>query len=1583
MKLVILLLFFILCLPLGMKAQGISTFPHSTSFEGSLDLGSSVADAYQQWSSYVGGGAISATEFSFTRNSGSTLSSNTGPGSAYSGSYYVYTESSSPVAAGQNASLECVYDLSCRTNASMTFNYHNYGSGSIGPAYAYLFVYDLTLGAWGNGGTSIWSSTTSSNSWLTGTIDLSGYDGHSIVVIFDVIVNGYRSDFALDNIVVSADNATPSQPSTITGAADPVPGDSETYSVTNVSGVTYTWSFPSGWVITSGQGTNSVAVTVGSTNGTISVTPSNGCGSGTARTLSTTIPNYRAAFSNISFGSSTWCNGESRDVTIDVQNTGVATWNTTYNTNLGVKWNHWSDYHVRTSTDLAPGASQTYTLTIEGKDATQGPVYTTDLDGTYTLQFDLVNEASCWFANNSGSCGPGNSVATSSSITHTSGPSSLTATADGASSADICSGGTVALVGSATGGSSTSTSTSESGSGGATYGATYGTGTPITINFPALPSNATVTSVGVTMSATSNGASYRSEIRVEIDPPAVFGSNQSDIQPSALSSSGSFADVAIGSFAALDPEGTWTFDFRETYVDGENPDANITDITITCNYTVPGPVSYAWSEDGGTTTFATGSSATSNAITSNTTITMTATDDGNSCTSTATVSVTANGLPSNSSVAISSSSSPPKNSEDLSASVSTTDPESATVYSENDWRVDGSSFAVQNLSFDADGSDGLTSNSSQGGVLTAYGDATQVAGLKGQAYEFDGNGDYLQNSSLNIDPSNGLSMSFWTYANSLGSGAQRWINLGATGSGEQFCIRKTSSNVVEAYVKTGGNHSNWCSGCSNGDFIYLSGQVTTGSWQHWVLTWDGGTSNGQMKLYKNGALIHTTTTDAGGLLPITSLTISQTNSTGWNGKIDELLIFERDISADQVTALYNSGTPSYSTIANDETSCGESWTVSSLPVDAAGCQGSATLSSGVTISGAQVATADVTDYSTTCGVQTYDIAIDDLTATGSWEVSPASAVLFDDPTSQSATITIDPTQIPSQFNENLTLTWTPTDGNCASDNCVIRFSAPSPSGSMDTDSWVWGGLTNTTWSESTNWYKWSGVQWIKAGGSSGFTIPDVGDKIYVLSTNDVCVNNTLTNAGTSFADLNIQSGGSFDFGSSNTSITGNITNDGTMQGGTGTVTLSGSTDQTISGSGTVSFNNLTVNKSSGNAIISTQTDIGNTLTMTKGNIVNSQPVVLGVNSVNPGTLNHSSGVITGQLRRYFANQTGSTFFPIGTSSNMRDVTVNFTSAPGSNQYLTASYVAGTPTLQDGSDYNGLPLTTDDGQLIQNYSADGYWVINPTGDDYNSTINSASYSIDLHCKNLSVQPTDESKVRIIKSAGSNSAGSHHASWTGLTNQSSSGTASDFTVTGSSTGFSFFGAGSEDGNPLPVELVSFSGACNDGLVELIWETASEYNSSHFDVENSRDGISWDVLKTIEAAGNSNELLTYGFNDVNAHGGDNYYRLTQVDFDGTAKTYDVINVSCAQTTSEYFSIFPNPSSGSFQVMLNNSDIVGQAEMNIVDTKGNRVFMKSIDVKSGINMFVVNESLAPGIYYVSVKNGDKTTTVLKLSIK
>ena len=83
--------------------------------------------------------------------------------------------------------------------------------------------------------------------------------------------------------------SVPAQPSTITGNTSPCIGTSQTYSVTDVSGTDYAWTFPSGWTQTAGGTTNSVTVTTNGTSGTITVTPSNGCGSGTSRTLITTV----------------------------------------------------------------------------------------------------------------------------------------------------------------------------------------------------------------------------------------------------------------------------------------------------------------------------------------------------------------------------------------------------------------------------------------------------------------------------------------------------------------------------------------------------------------------------------------------------------------------------------------------------------------------------------------------------------------------------------------------------------------------------------------------------------------------------------------------------------------------------------------------------------------------------------------------------------------------------------------------------------------------------------------------------------------------------------------------------------------------------------------------------------------------------------------------------------------------------------------------------------------------------------------------------------------------------------------------
>ena len=99
---------------------------------------------------------------------------------------------------------------------------------------------------------------------------------------------------ATSNAITNTVLTVPDQPSAISGNTTVCAGTSGvSYSVANVSGVTYTWSYSgSNVTIASGQGNNSVTLDFAgnATSGTLTVTPSNSCGNGTAQTLAITIP---------------------------------------------------------------------------------------------------------------------------------------------------------------------------------------------------------------------------------------------------------------------------------------------------------------------------------------------------------------------------------------------------------------------------------------------------------------------------------------------------------------------------------------------------------------------------------------------------------------------------------------------------------------------------------------------------------------------------------------------------------------------------------------------------------------------------------------------------------------------------------------------------------------------------------------------------------------------------------------------------------------------------------------------------------------------------------------------------------------------------------------------------------------------------------------------------------------------------------------------------------------------------------------------------------------------------------------------
>jgi hypothetical protein len=442
---------------------------------------------------------------------------------------------------------------------------------------------------------------------------------------------------------------------------------------------------------------------------------------------------------------------------------------------------------------------------------------------------------------------------------------------------------------------------------------------------------------------------------------------------------------------------------------------------------------------------------------------------------------------------------------------------------------------------------------------------------------------------------------------------------------------------------------------------------------------------------------------------------------------------------------------------------------------------------------------------------------------------------------------------------------------------------------------------------------------------------------------------------------------------------GNLVNNGSVIDGT---SLEGSflfdnntTDQTISGQ-PVTFVNLNVAKTSAKLILTAPITIRGNLALSS-TIENDNSLITLGSSANPGTLVHTGGRITGALRRYFANATGTNYyFPIGNSTRTRGVTINMSQAPGEDQYITAQYMPGTPQVNNTSLYSGLPLTTADGQLIQNYDEEGYWQIDPK--QYDSGIDAANYTISLQMNNVS-GVNDFSKTRVIKADGPS-----HISWSALSHVSTSGDNTNYTLTASGNGFSWFNAGGDNNNnPLPVELVSFSGTCEEGVVNLTWQTASEFNSSHFDVEKSRDGENWQVINTVASAGTSNELITYQSADKNGTDGNNYYRLRQMDIDGTEKVYDPINVSCVEVTTGYFSTFPNPSGTSFQVTVNNKELIGICMLKMVDATGKVIEQREIEMNDGINMFVISQELTPGIYFLNISNGTKSTPVLRHAVK
>jgi hypothetical protein len=190
-------------------------------------------------------------------------------------------------------------------------------------------------------------------------------------------------------------------------------------------------------------------------------------------------------------------------------------------------------------------------------------------------------------------------------------------------------------------------------------------------------------------------------------------------------------------------------------------------------------------------------------------------------------------------------------------------------------------------------------------------------------------------------------------------------------------------------------------------------------------------------------------------------------------------------------------------------------------------------------------------------------------------------------------------------------------------------------------------------------------------------------------------------------------------------------------------------------------------------------------------------------------------------------------------------------------------------------------------------------------------------------------------------------------------------------------------SNTSQPLPVTLVSFTaqrlGA--DGLLK--WATASELNNAYFVLESSTDGTTFQRLGQLAGAGTSSQAHSYQYVDANLARyatGQVYYRLRQVDTDGTSTYSPVRTVQVPAAEGLAVAAYPNPSANGQDVTLSlRTDQPGPAELLLTDVLGRPVGQQQLALPAGTTTMPLPESsrLATGVYLLRVRQGQQQQTL------
>lgn len=177
-------------------------------------------------------------------------------------------------------------------------------------------------------------------------------------------------------------------------------------------------------------------------------------------------------------------------------------------------------------------------------------------------------------------------------------------------------------------------------------------------------------------------------------------------------------------------------------------------------------------------------------------------------------------------------------------------------------------------------------------------------------------------------------------------------------------------------------------------------------------------------------------------------------------------------------------------------------------------------------------------------------------------------------------------------------------------------------------------------------------------------------------------------------------------------------------------------------------------------------------------------------------------------------------------------------------------------------------------------------------------------------------------------------------------------------------------------LPVQLLYLDTECGEKGITISWATASELQNKLFTILRSEDGIRYSPIGTVNGSGTTNQKMTYSYLD--ATGSPEtiyYYKLQQVDFSGSSKTYNLTgsaDLSCKNADRD-ITISPNPANESVTLGLGK---LSPKSIEIYTTEGDLAYFLEPKSGTGSTLDITTIHFPDGIYLLKINTEAKVLT-------